>query len=382
MFDNIYSSLIKRVPYKPLIVIPILLSFIMLFVIYINGIQLGIDFQGGTLIEVSPESEVNEGTISSLRGELVSIGLEDLKVSLGKDLETDKPKVSISTTSVDEKEVSDAKDALVKHFGELRESDIATAAVSKEPADDLKTRLASRLKQSVDVSFDRATKILTITAVDLNEADLESALTFYLEEDVDVTLEKKNLNIDQVQPALGEKLKTDGFTAAIVGYILMALVIFLAFRDFVPCMAVLLSATCDAVITLGLMSITGIVLEPASLVALLMLIGYSVDTDVLLTTRMLKKRKGDVNESVDSAIKTGLTMTGTTLSVMLVVVMVSAFITHVDTLTSIGSVLLLGLIADITSTWFMNAGILKWYIEERGGKFSLFGSIKKMLGGK
>jgi len=133
--------------------------------------------------------------------------------------------------------------------------------------------------------------------------------------------------------------------------------------------AVLLSATCDAVITLGLMSLFGIVLDPASLVALLMLIGYSVDTDILLTSRILKKRKGEVDEGVDSAIKTGLTMTGTTFVVMIVVFIVSTTLTHVATLASIASVLILGLTADVASTWFMNAGILKWYLEERGGKF-------------
>jgi preprotein translocase subunit SecF len=119
---------------------------------------------------------------------------------------------------------------------------------------------------------------------------------------------------------------------------------------------------------MGLMSIFGIVLEPASLVALIMLIGYSVDTDILLTTRMLKRKRGELDEAVDGALKTGLTMTGTTFVVMVVVLIVSTFFTHLQELTSIASVLLLGLLADVTSTWFMNAGILKWYIEEKGSK--------------
>jgi len=65
-------------------------------------------------------------------------------------------------------------------------------------------------------------------------------------------------------------------------------------------------------------------------------------------------------------MKTGLTMTGTTFVVMAVILVVSTFVTHLSALTSIASVLLLGLIADVSSTWFMNAGILKWHIEEMG----------------
>ena len=250
----------------------------------------------------------------------------------------------------------------------MRESDIASAVLKSKPPSDLAVRLKSRLKQTVDVKYDDATKTLTITALDMNKADLDSALTFYLEEDVSVNLLKKNLNINAMQPTLGAKLRDDGMKAALVGYILMALVILLAFRDIVPSIAVLLSASCDAIITLGFMSVFGIVLEPASLVALIMLVGYSVDTDILLTTRMLKRRRGELNEAVDGAVKTGLTMTGTTFVVMLVVLIVSELFTHLSALTSIASVLLIGLSADVISTWFMNAGILKWYIEEKGGK--------------
>ena len=370
MFDNIYSSLTRRVPYKLLILVPILLSVLALLIIYFNGMPLGIDFKGGTLIELTTDNSVDAQEVAGLSSDLSALTLEDLKVYSGKDLETGKNKVSISTTSVIG--VSNVSGILQKHFGELHEFDEAIAVLSQKPPDDLRDRLSSRIKQRADVAYDAVSKNITITAMDLNKAELDSALTYYLGEDVSVQLLKKNLNINAMQPTLGEKLRSDGLKAAIVGYILMVVVILLAFRDVVPSVAVLLSATCDAVISMGFMSILGIVMEPASLVALVMLIGYSVDTDILLTTRMLKRRKGEINEAVDGAVKTGLTMTGTTFVVMLVVLIVSELFTHLSALTSIASVLLLGLLADVFSTWFMNAGILKWYLEEKGGTLGLF----------
>ncbi len=370
MFDSIYSSLTRRVPYKLLILVPILLSVLALLVIYFNGMPLGIDFKGGTLIELTTDNNVDAQEIASLSSDLSVLKLEDLVVSSGKDLETGKNKVSISTTSVIG--VGNVSGILQKYFGDLHEFDEATAVLSQKPPDDLRDRLSSRLKERVDVQYDAVSKTITVTAMDLDKAELDSALTYYLGEDVSVQLSKKNLNINAMQPTLGEKLRSDGLKAAIVGYILMVMVILLAFRDVVPSFAVLLSATCDAVIAMGFMSIFGIVMEPASLVALVMLIGYSVDTDILLTTRMLKRRKGEINEAVDGAVKTGLTMTGTTFVVMLVVLIVSELFTHLSALTSIASVLLLGLLADVFSTWFMNAGILKWYLEEKGGTLGLF----------
>jgi len=119
------------------------------------------------------------------------------------------------------------------------------------------------------------------------------------------------------------------------------------------------------------MSLFGITLEPASLVAIIMLVGYSVDTDILLTTRVLKTRTGTVNERIDNAMKTGLTMTLTTLCVMLVILVISTVVIRIDIMADISSVLLLGLTGDIISTWLMNAGILKWYVEEKGGKIRI-----------
>jgi preprotein translocase subunit SecF len=370
MFDNIYSNLIKRVHYKTLIVIPIIVSVLMIGLLLVRPLPMGIDFKGGTLIDVATDSFSDE-QLSSLESDLLGLGLADLKVYSGKDIETGKTKVSISTTSV--VSLDQVGGILTKYFGRLSGLDSAKASLSGFVPSDLKKRLEDRFK--INATYNNDTGVLLMEGMGINKADVQSALNAYLSRPagnpVEVDLEKRNLNIDAVQPTLGEKLKNDGVKAAVIGYILMGLIIFLAFRNFIPSIAVLLSATCDAIITIGLMSIFNIVLEPASLVALIMLVGYSVDTDVLLTSRILKKKKGEIDEAVDSAIKTGLTMTGTTFVVMLVVVIVSATLTHLSALASIAAVLLLGLFADVMSTWFMNAGILKWYQEERGGQ-SLF----------
>ena len=147
----------------------------------------------------------------------------------------------------------------------------------------------------------------------------------------------------------------------------MALItVFIVFRNVVPSLAVIFAALSDIIIALGGMSLFGIPLSVASVGALLMLIGYSVDTDILLTTRVLKRREGTINERAINAMKTGFTMAaaaiGSMVALYLVVVL---FIPYAQTLSLIASVLIIGLIADVLATWLMNLGILRLYMEGR-----------------
>ena len=86
--------------------------------------------------------------------------------------------------------------------------------------------------------------------------------------------------------------------AIIAAFIFMALVVFLIFKNFVPSIAVILSAFADIFMTLVVVDILGIKMSTAGIVAFLMLIGYSVDTDILLTNRLLKGGEGSVNSKI------------------------------------------------------------------------------------
>jgi len=184
--------------------------------------------------------------------------------------------------------------------------------------------------------------------------------------------QSKNFNSRSVGATLGSRFRDQGLNALLYAYLLIILVVFVAFRDFIPSITVILAATLDGVIAAGGMALFGIILEPASLVAILMLVGYSVDTNILLTTRVLRGKFGTVNERIDDAMKTGLTMSATTILVMAVILFVSSEVFRISTLSSIAAVLLMGLVGDLATTWFMNAGILKWYMEEKRGKLRLF----------
>ena len=153
-----------------------------------------------------------------------------------------------------------------------------------------------------------------------------------------------------------QSLALKGVLLAFVG---MSVLVFLMFRSFVPSIAVVISAFSDIVIPLALMNVLGIPLSLGTVAALLMLIGYSVDSDILLNNHILR-RSGDFYESTYRAMQTGVTMTVTSLSAMAVMAVV-AFIFQIDLLTSIGIVLVLGLATDLMNTYMLNLSLLRWY---------------------
>jgi preprotein translocase subunit SecF len=172
--------------------------------------------------------------------------------------------------------------------------------------------------------------------------------------------------IDQIGETFGKTLQSQAVLALIFSFIGMAIVIFVSFRTFVPAVAVVLSAFADMVMTAATMNIIGIPLSLGTLAALLMLIGYSVDSDILLTNRVLK-RQGKLNDKLNGAFRTGIIMTSTTLAAASAMFIVAWF-GSVLILMEIAAVLLIGLVFDIMNTWLTNVGILKWYVQKEGGK--------------
>ncbi|MFP9060126.1 protein translocase subunit SecF [Natrialbaceae archaeon A-chndr2] len=147
-----------------------------------------------------------------------------------------------------------------------------------------------------------------------------------------------------------------GLGAAFVG---MSILAFILFRSFVPSVAIVASAFSDLVIPLAFMNIANIPLSLGTVAGLLLIIGYSVDSDILLNNHILR-RGGDFYESSHRAIRTGVTMTVTSMSAMLVMA-IAAWALGVELLMSIGLILFVGLAADLMNTYLLNFSLLRWY---------------------
>lgn len=178
------------------------------------------------------------------------------------------------------------------------------------------------------------------------------------------SIEQEDMNIDIIGSSLGKSFFKQTFIAIIVAFIFMGIVVFAYFRSFIPSSAVILSAFMDIVITLAIVNLMGMKISTAGIAAFLMLIGYSIDTDILLTTRVLKEKRDNLITRINGAVKTGLTMSISTIAAVSVGIMLS----QSEVLTQIMTIVLIGLVVDIVNTWILNTGILKIYMERKGSQ--------------
>ena len=130
-----------------------------------------------------------------------------------------------------------------------------------------------------------------------------------------------------------------------------------------PSLAVLIAAFADILFTLVTINLLGMRIASAGIIAFLMLIGYSVGTDVLLTSRVMRRKNESVNAACLGAFKTGIMMTLTAIASITVGFI---FVYRFETvLNQVFIIILIGLIYDIINTWFTNVWIIKWYAESK-----------------
>ena len=122
-------------------------------------------------------------------------------------------------------------------------------------------------------------------------------------------MEKSFNTIDRTGPSLGKSFFKQAMIALLLAFLAISFVVYIYFRSFLPSFYAVFSVVADLLFAMTVFVLFGLKLTTGSIAAFLMLIGYSIDTDILLTTRVLKRKEGTVSERMASTIMTGLTMT-------------------------------------------------------------------------
>lgn len=240
-------------------------------------------------------------------------------------------------------------------FQTISISDVEQTLRSEFPQADLVVRTQRQLTTIVGLEFE----------VDITDKDeLDAFKNVLLATIPELTVENLNQNVRTSGSTLGASFFTQVLIAMIVAFVLMGIVVFIQFRLFVPSVTLILSAFSDIIVTLAIVNILGIKVSAAGIAAFLMLIGYAVDTNILLSTRVLKNKEGTIYGRIISAMKTGLTMSVTSL----VAIGIGLIFSESETITQIMTILFIGLLVDVVNTWIQNAGILRWYIEKQAIK--------------
>ena len=355
MLENFYKG-----NYKTYLAIPVILMIASAFLAFIYpGVPRGIDLSGGTLILIRSDKALDAKQAEEILTK--NFSLSDLSV-----VSTSSPLGGNGLT------IRFAEDALLANAGS--ELSLAKSALKTDPATALQhaKNVAEILRpylQPAELPAEPA------EAVDAANTMLIDAKENFSKKIQQLIVERFNLGDNiafqkkEVSPTLGSAFYSTAINAGILGFILVIIVVFAFFRKVVPSMAVIASAILDILGAMGLMALFRIPLTLSSIPALLMLIGYSIDTDTMLTTKVLTRREESPAARAHDAMMTGLTMTGTTIAAM-AVMLVFSIIGQMEVMYEISAVLLSGLLFDITSTWLMNAPVLLWYVEMQGKKRS------------
>lgn len=201
------------------------------------------------------------------------------------------------------------------------------------------------------------TSYVVIEASDIEETALIAAL-----KDAGILLQQGSYSIENVGSSMGNDFFRQMLYAVVAAFIGISIVVFITFRNPVPSAFAVLAVICTMIMTLATCNLLGVRLSTAGVAAFLMLIGYSIDTDILLTSRVMKNKEGSIFDRVKTATVTGLTMTLTALAATIV----GYLFTQSDTIRQIMLILSIGLFYDMVNTWLQNAAILRWYMERKG----------------
>lgn len=356
--------------YRLLAIVPLLLVVAALF--FVPSIKRGVDFKGGTLITMQSDTGVDAEALSS---ELTERGFPVSSVKSLQNPQGYKIEVEIER---DEK-LTRAEELKSEFFGKIDElsrleSDVLVTNQSAESV-----QKYSEARREVDGFADELFAIAGMpqaasTYPGSNELKNAAADAYRkilddnsrkLSEALSGLVEYETISFNEVSSSLSEKFIDKALAVVVYSTVLVSIVVFIIFRTLIPSLAVLIGAAADVLIALGAMGLFGIPLTLASFAALLMLIGFSLDTDVLLTMRVIKRHEGTARQRAYEAMKTGTTMSFALL-VSFACLFILASLTHINTYYEISAVAIAGLVGDLAATWMLNAAIVLGYAERRG----------------
>ena len=347
--------------HKKLLIVPLIVAIVCLFLIFVTpGVSKGIDLKGGNQLILRYEGDSIDSTAlaSTLKQEF---NLNEINVNETKGPSSVGLIIDYSTSpEIDQAKASKEKLDFVN--GNIDDLKIKVSEILM-PLKEKGYLTNQEINSITDIRNREDLKIYTNESIILANNSFNNQIINKVKSELNLTTEIK-IQTREVSATLGKDFINSSLKVGIIAFILLSFVIFLFFREFIPSGLIIFAAAFDILVALAGMALLGLPLSLTTIPTLLMLIGYSVDTDILLSTKLLKNRTDDVYDAANKSMKTGLTMTITTLITVLVMLVISYFM-QMTVILEIAAVLFFGLLGDLVSTWFFNAPALISYVQHK-----------------
>ena len=277
-----------------------ILSIASIFVVFFIGLNLGIDFKGGILLEVRTSSNI---TISSIRNEISNLNIGEISI---------------------------------QEFG--KDSDYLIRIERQEGPDSAQQIAVEAIKASLDKAF----------AKDIEYRRLE-----------------------YVGPTVSKDLVSDGFMAII--FAIIAMLAYIWFRFELPfAIGAIVALMHDIILTMGLFAILGLEFNLATVAAILLIIGYSMNDTVVVYDRirenLRKFKKMNLNDLLDKSINETLSRTINT-TVTTILALGALYLFGGQIIANFAFAMLWGIVVGTYSSIFIASNILV-YVNVRRSKES------------
>ncbi len=334
-----------------------------------HGLNFGVDFAGGTEMEVKFGQRVDPGDI---RKAVEELGFKDASVQT-YGAETDNAylvrvgRIALMSPE-DVKRVEEAVKAKLP---------VASSSFNAEIGDKLDfqfsgpvtTEQVRAVVEGAGVRVREVREEAGLAAGTRSYAVITQGIRDKVEHDLATRFAAAKPEVRRVEyvgPAVGRELRNQGFLA--VFYAMAFIVAYIGLRfDFRFSPGVVIALLHDAIVTLGYFAFSGREFNLTSIAVILTVVGYSVNDTVVVYDRIREnhaKYKGksltdQVNLAINETLgRTFLTSFATALS------LVGLIVFGVGTIFDFAVAMLFGIISGTYSTWFIAAPMTVW-LEER-----------------
>ena len=338
-----------------------------------NGLNLGIDFTGGTVWEVA----AGKADVAEVAAAMTDLGYQDaqvqevtqnsdgtstrfLRVEAAAEAEPD----AATTDALDEARAGLGRleaDAPAAVVGDLRgvrdelyvvtgpfETAVPAPLVALKAEIDALPDAVETAEDAAAVTTVHRAAIGRMTTEVEDLVDLEGAERARLSQDVTDTLTRltgtpeSEVTIDTVGPSWGQQISQKARNALVV--FLIAITVFITLRfELKMAVATVLALFHDLIVVIGLYSLFGFPVTPATVIALLTMLGFSIYDGIVVFDRV------DENTGLVSGTKAKMTYSAMA-NLSLNQVLMRSLNTSISTLLPIASVLLIGAFALGAST--------------------------------
>jgi preprotein translocase subunit SecF len=350
----------------------------------VHGLNYGVDFAGGTEMEVKFQKAVDPGAI---RRNVEELGFKDASVqTYGPEADNTYlirvGRIALMTQE-DVARVVDAVKARFEvdglpHFSAEVGDKIDFQFKGTPPAPDA-------LRQAVESAGVKVREVREeagLAAGTRSFAVITQGIQDKVERDLAERFAEARPEVRRVEyvgPAVGRELRNQGIKAVL--YAMALIVVYVGLRfDFRFSPGVIIALLHDAIITLGYFAFAGREFNLTSVAVVLTVVGYSVNDTVVIYDRIREnqgKYKGKnladlVNLSINEVLgRTFLTSFATALS------LVGLLVYGVGTIFDFAMAMLIGIVSGTYSTWFIAAPMTIWLEERAGRRAAVVGAPKK-----